>query len=360
MSEIASGRPERLFEMADDLIARRQEIARAVWFGVLAAAALNFLAGILATLVWEKSGSTWLVWTLPSVTLLACVFFAVWSYAGRISEQFHFEILFPFRRMPQMEAAKGIFYKPLEEFEQRVREFFEKKSQETTTVANAWKELIETELKTIEVKQHPQLLPLLNFLIDLAEFFIFDTLVHFGENSLTPKARFIRLGWTRPNYDSVVLHQGKELVDMKSNLIFRHLPDRVPQSLRFLKGFTFHRQPMKDQTKKGAGYFEFISQYGSVRFTISPFPIMLPIDSRDRQLIARYCGAMQEDIVALKIPFKLTVDFRGLRIMRKKFADMFAPCIEDLVDAVNHKIDWQHCAQHDLERMVVELLGKEV
>lgn len=87
---------------------------------------------------------------------------------------------------------------------------------------------------------------------------------------------------------------------------------------------------------------------------------MMPIDSRDGQLIARYCGALQEDVVAIKIPFMMTVDFRGLRPLRKKFSEKFAPWIEDLVEAIQHNIDWQHCAQHDLERMVVELLGKEV
>jgi hypothetical protein len=46
MSETASGRPERPFEMGDEIIARRQEIARVIVLVFLAAAALNFLAGL--------------------------------------------------------------------------------------------------------------------------------------------------------------------------------------------------------------------------------------------------------------------------------------------------------------------------
>jgi len=357
MSETASGRPERPFEMGDEIIARRQEISQAISFGIIVAGALNFLAGILAALVWEKFGPIWLVWALPSLILMIFGLLAVSSYAGQVSKRVHFEILLPFRHLPEMAIVKGNYYKPLQELEQRVREFSEKKTPETAAVAKDWQELIEQNRRTIEIDKSPELL---KFLIDLAEFFIFDTLTHFGDISLTAGARYTRFGWARPNYDSVVLKQRNELAVLKNNLLFRHLPDLVPQGLRFLRGFTFHRQPMQDQTKKGAAYFEFVSQYGSVRFTISPFPIMMPIDSRDRQLIARYCGALQEDIVAIKIPFMMAVDFRGLRPLRKKFSEKFAPWIEDLVEAIQHNIDWQHCAQHDLERMVVELLGKEV
>jgi hypothetical protein len=357
MSETASGRPERPFEMGDEIIARRQEIARVIVLVFLAAAALNFFTGILASLIWEKYKLAWWIWALPLAILAVCGFFALWSYAGQISQRVHFEILLPFRRQPEMATAKGNYYKPLQELEQRVREFTEKKTPETAAVAKDWQELIEKNRRTIDIDKSPQLLP---FLIDLAEFFIFDTLTHFGDVSLTAGARYTRFGWARPNYDSVVLKQDNELAVLRNNLLFRHLPDLVPQGLRFLKGFAFRRQPMQGQTKKGAAYFEFVSQYGSVRFTISPFPIMMPMDSRDRQLIARYSGVLQEDVVAIKIPFMMTVDFRGLRPLRKKFSEKFAPWIEDLVEAIQHNIDWQHCAQHDLERMVVELLGKEV
>jgi hypothetical protein len=357
MSETGSGSPERPFEMGDEIIARRQEIARVILLVFLAAAALNFFTGILASLIWEKYKLEWWVWGLPLLTLVICGFFALWSYSGQISKRVHFEILFPFRCQSEMATAKGNYYKPLQEVEQRVREFFAKRTAETAAVAKDWQELIEKNQRTIVMDKSPQLLA---FLIDLAEFFVIDTLAHFGDDSLTPGARYTRLGWVRPNYDSVVLRQDNELAVLRNNLLFRHLPDLVPQGLRFLKGFSFNRKPMLDQKKKEAGYFEFVSQYGSVRFTISPFPIMMPDDSRDKQLIARYCKLFQEDIIAIKIPFMMAVDFRGLRPLRKRFSEKFAPWIEDLVEAIQHKIDWQHCAKHDLERMVVDLLGREV
>ncbi len=247
MSETASGRPERPFEMGDEIIARRQEISQAISFGIIVAGALNFLAGILATLVWEKFGSIWLVWALPSLILVIFGFLAFSSYAGQISKQVHFEIFFPFRRRPEMATAKGNYYKPLQELEQRVREFSEKKTPETAAVAKDWQELIEQNHRTIEIDKSPQLL---TFLIDLAEFFIVDTLAHCGDVSLTAGARYTRFGWARPNYDSVVLKQGNELAVLRNNLLFRHLPDLVPQGLRFLKGFIFTASRCKAKRRK--------------------------------------------------------------------------------------------------------------
>lgn len=364
MSEITSGRPKRLFEMIDDLITRREEISRMIWLVVIAAAALNVLTGFIGAWAWEKYDNVWWLWTVPALILMIFVILAVWSYAGRISNQVHFEILFPFRNAAQVETVKGNYYKPLAEFEQRVGEFFMQSSKETTAIAAEWKANIEKGRRTVLHSHSPHLLRFLN---DLAEFFVFDTLVHFSKKSLSPGARFMRYGWVRPNYKSpMVFKRGAELSPLKTNLIFQQLPDLVPQSMKFLKGFKLQRKPLekidagKDQEKKNAGYFEFVSGYGSVRFTISPFPIVMGGDERDAHLISRYCGLSKDNLIVIKIPFMMTVDFRGLRPLRKKFSEKFAPWIEDLVDAVEHNLDWQHCAQHDMERMVKELLKQKI
>jgi len=219
-------------------------------------------------------------------------------------------------------------------------------------IAKEWESFIETKRQAISIEKTPQLLA---FLSDLAEFLIFDTLVDFSKASLTPDARFRRFGWFRPNYVSRTLQLDKELVALKSNLIIGHLSDRVPQSLRFFDGFIFHRQSLQGQKKKDAGYFKFVSKRGMVLFIISPFPVMMPLGSRDVNVIARCCDTPKEELVVVKVPVAMTVNFRIPLVGYKEFIENIASWIEDLVNAVKQNLDWQHCAQYDLERMVVEL-----
>ena len=118
---------------------------------------------------------------------------------------------------------------------------------------------------------------------------------------------------------------------------------------------------MERQKKADAQYFEFIKiGHGRFRFTFSPFPIIMPVESRDVKVLARYSSLLKEDIIVIKLQFLLTVDFKGILMVRKRFIQNFAIWIEDMVDAINDNLDWQHCAQYDLERMVVELVGREV
>ena len=362
MEEISTRRPQRMIGMADELIARRQEIIRVILLVLLAAIATGFFTDILTN--WIAGDPITIVQKVilifSLVILIITIYFALRNYAGTITQKIHFEFMIPFKRdVAEMVIPSGEFYKPLAELKHRISLFLSSKSPEIADISKKWKETIEQNKKTIEDKN--TISKLLKFLVDLGEFFIFDTLALFSNRSLSPKARYMPCGWVRPNYKSIALKQDKELMTLKNNLLFRHLPDQVPQSIKFLEGFKFNRKPMEKQVKSDAQYFEFIKRgYGALRFTISPFPIIMPSNSRDVNLMARYCGLLPEDLVIIKIPFLLTVDFRGFLMIRKKFAQLFAPWIEDLVDAINDNLDWQHCAQHDMERMVVELLGREV
>jgi len=357
MSEGISERSKRLFQFTDDVDARRKEVSEVLLLVFVAAAAVNFLTGLLTSYVWDKSCLAWWVWALVSTVLAIYSFFAFWAkYARSIKGQFHLELLLPLRRQPKIEAVKGNYYTPLHQFDLRVREFFAQKAQDKVQkqaeIIKEWESFIETNHRTISMEKTPKLLAFLN---DLAEFLIFDTLVDFSKASLTPHARFTRFGWVRPNYVSRALQLDKELVALKSNLIIGHLSDRVPQSLRFLEGFIFHRQSLQGQKKKDAGNFQFVSKHGSMLFTISSFPVIMPLGSRDVNVIARYCGIPTEELVVIKVPVAMTVDFRVPLIRYKDFIENIATWIEDLVNAVKQNLDWQHCAQHDLERMVVEL-----
>lgn len=363
MDEISTRRPQRIFDMVDEIINRRQEIARVIFMVLLLALSMGFITNICTGWI-AGSPLTWaqkIVLILAVSILVASGYCALRSYAGKINKNIIFEILLPFRQDPELKVPQGLYYKPLKEktLEHRIGQFLKKDRQEKTAILDYWQHIVNKEIKTIEDKDVPS--AFLIFIIEFVEFLIFKTLADFADDSLSGKARFMLCGWVRPNYKATKMSVEKELKLIKENCIYRELPDQAPKSIKFLKGFRFKRKPMQKQVKNDALYFEFVKRgYGSLRFTVSPFPIIMPVQSRDANIMARYCGALPDDLVVIKVPFKLTVDFRGFFMIRKHFANTFAPWIEDLVDAINDNLDWQHCAQYDLERMVVEMLPKEV
>ncbi len=363
MDEISTRRPQRIFDMVDEIINRRQEIARVILLVLLLALAMGFITNICTGWI---SGSPLscgqrITLIIAAFILLISACFALRSYAGKINKRIHFEMLLPLQRKPDMKVPQGLYYKPLKEkiLDYWINQFLKKEREEKKEILEYWQKIAEKEKQTIEDKERPS--AFLLFIIELVEFFIFKTLDDLADDSLTPKARFMPCGWVRPNYKAISMTINKELKAMMENCIYRELPDQVPKSIKFLEGFNFQRKSMTRQKKDDALGFEFIKRgYGSLRFTISPFPIIMPTNSRDACIMARYCGLLSDDLVVIKIPFMLTVDFGGFLMIRKQFARTFAPWIEDLVDAINDNLDWQHCAQYDMERMVVEMLPKEV
>jgi len=131
MSEGTSEKSGQLFQFVDNVYARRKEVSEILLLVFVAAAAVNFLTGLLTSYVWEKSCLAWWVWAIFSMVLAVCSFFAFWGkYARSFKEQFNLEILMPFRRQLKIEAVKGDYYKLLHQFELRVREFFAQKAQD--------------------------------------------------------------------------------------------------------------------------------------------------------------------------------------------------------------------------------------
>jgi Ca2+/Na+ antiporter len=363
MDEIASARPERMVTMVNEIVNRREEIRRIILIVILAGIALSFIVNIMSNYIWDETNCFIIVIScfLFVMILGYCIYYASKSYAGDIKRMIHFEILFPFRRSEKIEALDGSYYKILTEYQQRVREFFAVEAPEVQKVAEEWKKIVTKNYKTLEVKEVPMLLQFLN---DMAEFFIFDTLVNFTNKYLTGQANYQRFGWKRPNYkerDKIKeFKRDEEILIFKTNLIFRYLP--VRKNLKFLDGFEIIRKEKDKATQKKSefGFFEFASKYGKILFAISPFPIIMGRDSRDTELISRYCHNLKEESIVIKIPFVLEIDLKGPKIIDPEFIDIYAPWLEDLIDYVQHNLDWQHCAQYDLERMAVELLGKEV
>ena len=357
MDEKTSAKPERMVTLVSEIFNRREEIFRVIWIVVIAGTTLSFLTNILSNFIWEKTNKIIIiVASFIFVLILAyCIYYALKSYAGSIHQIVHFEILFPFRRSTEIEALSGSYYRILNEYQQRVRDFFANNAPETNGIAKEWEQFIEKNYKSLLAEKVPLLLQFLN---DLAEFFIFDTLASFTKKYMTGQANYQRFGWKRPIYKRKIFTGDKEISNFKTNLILRHLPDRVPQNLIFLSGFEIRRKEKTGQKKDEFGYFEFTSEYGKIQFSINPFPVIMRQDSRDSQLISRYCHNSEQDTIAIKIPFALEIDFKGLKIVKKEFRDIYAPWLEDLIDYIQHNLDWQHCAQHDLERMVSELLRK--
>ncbi len=371
MDELSTRRPTRLIGMTDELLIRRQEILRLIFLVVIAALAMGFLTEMVSSCIAGNSlnQAQWISIIISFILLIISILWALRSYAGDIVNKIHFEFVIPFRKTPELTVFNNQYYKPLQPLKNSVpsiiHELFKEEKQQNKPILQGWANLIAGEKREINDKT-PEMLHFLKFLIDLTEFHIFDRLAHFTQDSTTQKACFMPMGWTRPNYETKTLKKDDELAPLQSNFIFANLPQQVPKQIRFLTGFKFKRfempaTPGEAQKKKNAQYFEFKKRwYGSLRFSISPYPIMLPAKSRDVQLLARYHGVFPDDQIVIKIPFLLNIDFKGILMIRKKFIQNFAVWIEDLVDEINDNLDWQHCAQHDLERMVVELLGREV
>jgi|GEM_PF-6672652 len=363
MDEISTRRPQRIFDMVEEIIHRRQEIVRIILMVLILALAMGFITNICTSWIGGAplSNAPKIALIISGSILFISAYWALRSYAGKINKRMHFEILLPLQRKPGMKVPQGLYYKPLKEktLDYWINQFLKKEREEKKEILEYWQKIAEKEKQTIEDKERPS--AFLLFIIELVEFFIFKTLDDLADDSLTPKARFMPSGWVRPNYKAISMTINKELKAMMENCIYRELPDQVPKSIKFLEGFNFQRKAMTRQKKDDALYFEFIKRgYGSLKVTISPFPIIMPTNSRDACIMARYCGLLSDDLVVIKIPFMLTVDFGGFLMIRKQFGRTFAPWIEDLVDAINDNLDWQHCAQYDMERMMVELIGREI
>lgn len=360
MNQIASARPERAIQIASDLLNRREEVKRFIWIVVIAGIALSFIINIFSTFIWENLNCLWvaLITSILIIILGFCIYWAFKSYAGDVYQSIFFELLLPFRAYAELEALNGRYYKIIDsEFRRRTEFLLKCDKQIVTHIKEDWETVINRNLKTLEEKDVPHLL---TFLHDLTEFFILTTLNNFSKKYMTLSANYQEFGWIRPVYKKKKYSFAKEMKAVKqSNLLFQLIKKDVPKNLFFLDDFTFKHQPQSAQKKDGKSYFEFTSKYGNFRFTISPFPIIVPEGWRDSVLISRYCNTKEKDIRAIKIPFALEFNFRGVKIVSKEFRQIYAPLLEDLVNYFQHSLDWQYCAQHDMERMVVELLGKE-
>ncbi len=354
MHEFATRRPNKMLSIAPELMNRRDEIKKVILLTFVLAFLMGLAINIMTTWIQNCLVAQIVLCVLALSAIAICLYYVLKKYVGEIENKIFFEMVVPLLRQQDLKVPfKEKCYKPIEEMELRVREIGEKDTREINILKKNWTEFIKKN-RTIDDKDKPS--PLLKFLIDLAEYLIFNTLEDFTRKSTTGSARFMVYGWNRPNYTTDILKQSDELSPIKNNLIFRHLPDSIPQSIKFLKGFVFKRKPMEHQYKDDAPYFEFIKpDAGAIRFTISPFPIIMSDESRDKNLISRYCDTPLEDFVLFKIPFLLSIRFKGFKMINKSFLQEYAPWIEDLVDAINNNLDWQHCAQHDMERMVVEM-----
>ena len=359
MDEKASARPERIVTMVSEIVNCREEIFRVIWVVVVAGAAVSFLTNILSSYIWEKVNKiTVIISSIVFALILGyCISYALKSYARNIHQIVHFEIILPFRNSSELEALNGSYYKILTELQHRVNDFFATKVPEVNKISKEWEQFIEINYSSLLIDKVPLLLQFLN---DLAEFFVFDTLVNFTDRSMTGQANYQRFGWKRPVYTNKTFKGNEQILAFKINLIFRHLPDRVPQKLRFLNGINITRGERTGQKKDEFGFFEFTSKYEKIQFSISPFPIIMRQGSRDSQLVSRYCHNLEEDTITIKIPVAFEIDFKGLKIVKKEFRDIYARWLEDLIDYIQHNLNWQHCAQYDMEQMVVELLGREV
>ena len=361
MNEMASARPERIVTVVSDIINRREEIFRLIWIVVVAGFALGFIVNLISTLLWEYTNWIWNSFaTLLSVVILTgCIYWALKSYAGDIHQTVHFELLFPFRANHEMEALTGKYYKILPEFKRRTDALLKIDDEKILKIREDWQKFVAENQKSILEEHVPYLLL---FLHDLAEFFIMDYLQDFTNKNMTGRANYQQFGWMRPSYQHQKFSLKEGLAPLSNANMFLKLlePGDLPKKLLFLKGFSFNWQAQTAQTKAGKGFFEFISKYGKFKFLISPFPILMRRGWRDSSLISHYCHLLEEDTITIKVPFALEIDFRGIKIMRKEFREIYAPFLEDLVDYFQHNMDWQYCAQYDLERMVVEMAGREV
>ncbi|MBD3340192.1 MAG: hypothetical protein GF353_13855 [Candidatus Lokiarchaeota archaeon] len=371
MDEISTKQRERLIGMTDELLIRRKEILRLIILVIIAALAMGFITEIASSWL---DGNTLTqiqkyIFGISAILLIICIIWALRSYAGDIVKKIHFEVIIPFHKNEKPKVFNNQFYKPLMPLKNSIPAFidelFKHENEHNQLILKAWKTLIVGGKREINDKTQEGL-ELLKFLNDLTEFYIFTTLAHFTADSTTQKACYMPMGWTRPNYKTKTLKTKKGLKSLQSNYIYKNYDKKLPQQIRFLKGFRFRRHELpsivnESQKKTNAQYFEFKKNFhGNLRFSISPYPILMPDESRDVKLLARYNGILPEDQIVIKIPFLLNINFRGILMIRKKFISNFAIWIEDLVDTINDNLDWQHCAQHDLERMVVELLGREV
>lgn len=359
MEEISTKQRERLIGMTDELIIRRKEILRLIMLVIVAALAMGFLTDISTNWLSENSSTQlqWIIFIASLVLLILCTIWALRSYAGDIVKKIHFEIIILFKNNEKMEVLSNAYYKPLKNLNSILQTFLSKDNAQITSLKKVWKSIIES-AKNIN-DQNEESLRLLKFFVDLTEYLVFNSLAEFVQKSTTKDACYMPMGWTRPNYKTKTFNE-KKINSFQSNFIISHLQNK-PKQLKFLKGFMFRRKVMKKQKKSDAQYFEFIKiGHGRLRFSFSPFPVIMPFESRDVKLLARYSGLLKEDVIAIKLPFMLSIDFKGILMIRKKFIQNFAIWIEDMVDAINDNLDWQHCAQYDLERMVVELLRKNV
>ena len=355
-----SSQTVRSLQITSELYNRNEEAKRFIWIVLIAGIALSFIINIFSTFVWESMGCLWIfiILSIGLIVLGCCIVWAFKSYAGDVQHTIFFELLLPFKGHAEIEALNGRYYKIIaSEFRRLTQSLLKGDQQIVAQIKSDWKSVIDRNLKTLEEKDAPHLL---TFLHDLTEFFILTTLCKFSQKYMTQSANYQEFGWIRLVYPKKKYGFSDEMKALKeNNLFFKHLKDEVPKSLFFLEDFTFKHQPQTAQKKAGKGYFEFGSKYGNFRFAISPFPLVVPEGWRDSALIARYCGLAEKDIRAIKVPFAVELNFRGVKTVGDNFRKFYAPLLEDLVNYFQHSLDWQYCAQYDLERMVVELLGKE-
>lgn len=363
MSEIIPKSRSKVFNVVDELISRRQRLFELIVIITIAAILINFISGILASYVYEHIQGTscfWILITISSLLVFSVIFSAAKIYVGTIKENIHFEIFLPLKNEKTFIIPIGKYYKILHDCHQRVAELTKADNDIKKKIDKEWLQFISQKGYSIDPESIPTLYRLL---VDLSEFLVLNTLIAFTEKKASPIALFRTGSLAEPVYSPLIEEYtlDRELVELKENLFYKHLYSTVKTKIKVLKGYQFYRKAFTERKRTGAAFFEFSGKNNKIRFTISPFPFVVSPAARDLQILARYCELPAEKIIGIKIPFMLTLEFKGFGIVTKKTNERIAPWIENLVEYFQENLDWQYCAQQDLERMIVELMsGKTV
>jgi len=348
------------FEFSPLLLQRRQEIFRLILLVLCAAALMSFGMGIAVSWVAEVYVlNIWMI-VVPTAVLALVLIVASRSYAGRVNKEFQIEIMLPFASQVNMTPLGGWYYKPLKQFQMRSRQFLSRENNDAKKVAAQWRSMVKNKTQTLDLQEQPECESITRFIIDFAEYLVLHTVIRFTQKAFSGGSRYTRFGWTRPTLtkeeETLTDHN---LAAFKGNVIVDVLTDDLSKSFPFLAGFKLHRKPFEKQKKGFGQHFELVSRHGRIKFTLSPFPILMP-PSRDLEIAARYCQTEPEKMILIKVPVLMKVDIGGFRALGTGFTKLVVPWIEELVERMHHDLDWQYCIQHDLERMVVEMMrGRE-
>ena len=195
---------------------------------------------------------------------------------------------------------------------------------------------------------------------DLLVYAVLDALREYCRQTLTVKWVFSGQRWRTNRLSAKELNESDWPEFLRKNLCFSGKGSPPFEVIRIPESFSL----VVEEQKSAEGYDQVIirleSVYGSVTFTINPLAQRLRASGREGAILLKYCGVSASDanLWAAKFHIQAKAEFGGVRIFTRRFREDIFPWAEKATEFVHRHLDWQHCLEAELERMIVDLSEK--